>query len=191
MNSDEDGVNSEEEGEIVRKDLRQKSTIFQNGTEMKPMNSSCYPGETVNYSLNGTNGRRGPLGEANSSRHSSASPTPSAPLSPTGPSSIHSDESYAIPTLGSHISATLNSPTPVTPQHHTLYSQYSAPPNRNYNFLAGQTQLDNITRQSQAITISSTENERLRKLKQKKENKENFFHIPCYEWTWRKRKVYS
>merc|ERR1712141_926626 len=105
FNSDEDGVNSDEEGEIVRKNLRQKSTIFTNGTELTQLKSSCqsmsYPGETINYSLERANGRRTLLGEASSSRHSSASPTPSAPLSPTGASSTHSEESYAIPTISS------------------------------------------------------------------------------------------
>jgi hypothetical protein len=178
FNSDEDGVNSDEEGEIVRKNLRQKSTIFENGTELTQLSSSCHPGETVNYSLERANARR-TLGEASSSRHSSASPTPSAPLSPTGASSTHSEESYAIPTISSALGSA-TSPTNtsigatslVTPQHHPLYSHYAPPTNRNYSFLAGQTQVDNITRQNQPVAISTTENERLRKLKQKKENKD-------------------
>ena len=41
--SDEDGINSEEEGEIVRKDLRQESTIFENGTEMTSLNIISRP----------------------------------------------------------------------------------------------------------------------------------------------------
>ena len=177
-NSDEDGANSDEEGEIVRKNLRQKSTIFENGTELTSLSSSCHPGETVNYSLERANGRRTLLGEASSSRHSSASPTPSAPLSPTGASSTHSEESYAIPTIGSGSGSTtspsnisLGGTSLVTPQHHPLYNQY-AQTNRNYSFLAGQTQMDNFTRQNQAVSISTTENERLRKLKLKKENKD-------------------
>ena len=174
FHSDEDGMNSDEEGEIVRKDLRQESTIFENGTEMTSLNSSCHPGATVNYSLDRTNGRRTLLGET-SSRHSSASPTPSAPLSPTGASSTHSEESYVIPTitsgLGSATSPTSTSAgTSLIAPQHSLYSQF-APTNRNYSFLASQTQVDNITRQNPTI-ISSTENEKLRKLKQKKENKD-------------------
>ena len=180
FNSDEDGLNSDEEGEIERKNLRQKSTIFENGTELTTFNSSCHPGETVNYSLERSNeGRRTLLGEASSSRHSSASPTPSAPLSPTGASSTHSEESYAIPTIGSALGAatspsnvSVGATSLVTPQHHPLYSQFNTPTNRNYSFLAGQTQMDNITRPHQTAAISTTENERLRKLKQKKENKD-------------------
>ena len=174
FHSDEDGINSEEEGEIVRKDLRQESTIFENGTEMTSLKTSCHPGTTVNYSLERNNGRRTLLGD-NSSRHSSASPTPSAPLSPTGASSTHSEESYAIPTitqgLGSATNATNTSvgSNLIAPQH-SLYNQY-APTNRNYSFLASQTQVDNITRHNPTI-ISNTENEKLRKLKQKKENKD-------------------
>jgi len=149
-NSDDDVANSDEEN------LRKKSS--------NPDSTVSFPLEEVKSNIQVLKNRVIAANYKKSGLNPSGNSTHDLNIKPSS-----SSDSGAVL---SSITSSSNANNLVLNQQRGLNNQIvPTTSNRNYTFLAGPTQLDNITRQDSTI-ITSPENEKLRKMRIKKENKD-------------------